>query len=128
MDIVSLYILNMFWSIGRASRRTGYDSVSRQHWLSVYKPNYNARFLLQQSSRAGHHPATTMSTITTNANHNNNEHYDNTREEEEVEVVLSMEDQIRNTVDHMIRVMPPRIVVKGKGNNNNEESSVEERI
>ena len=67
-----------------------------------------------------------MSTITTNANHNNNEHYDNTREE--VEVVLSMEDQIRNTVDHMIRVMPPRIVVKGKGNDNNEESSVEERI
>lgn len=81
--------------------RTGYDANSRQHWLSAYKPHYHARFLLQQSTKAGHHLATT----TTTANNNNNNNRDETG--------VSMEDQIRNTVDHMIRVMPPRIELDG---------------
>ena len=76
--------------------RTGYDAASRQHWLSAYRPKYSARFLLSQSK--GKHPTTTNS-----SSNNNND--------------SSVEDEIRNAVDQMIRVMPPRIDVSSTQKN-----------
>lgn len=69
---------------------TSYDSSTRRHWLSVYRPKFNARFLLKQSrcrSREAKFSAASQNIM--QSTHQ-----------------MSAEDQIRSAVDELIRQMP----------------------
>ena len=74
--------------------RMSYDVFSRQHWLSVYKPKFNARYLLKQGKYETQNPAS---------------------DEAKSKVCIgtqTVEKQIRAAVDQMIREVPPPPVMK----------------
>ena len=73
--------------------RTSYDAATRQHWLAVYRQKYNAKFLLKQGRCKVPGRA---------------------KMEDDAHKIMSeasqrVEQQVKEAVDQMIRVLPPRI-------------------
>ncbi|CAB9510599.1 DIS3 mitotic control homolog [Seminavis robusta] len=84
---------------------TSYDAATRQHWLSVYRQKFNARFLLKQSTckMTG---AQKMRNI-----------------QKTIQDHQTVEDQIRLVVDQMVRLVPPHIIATKEENQATTETA-----